>query len=142
MGGWVQWCLSFMIFIFKRPFFTLIFAFSDLHIFKLSIFTSSVFTTVIFAVLQFFTLKNPNLQSSKKTGTPRLCFPCKVDQIQGHANHWEEMALTSLYKKVFSTLQIVMLQWLLFFMTLLSSINITLVFCVMWQKKNCELHEK
>ena len=52
----------------------LIFTFCDLHIFKLSIFTSSVFTTEIFPNSSFFALKDPILQSSKKTGTspPKL----------------------------------------------------------------------
>ena len=53
----------------------LIFAFSDLHIFKLSIFTSSVFTPVIFAILQFFTLKNPNLQSSNNSTWYGVQYP-------------------------------------------------------------------
>ena len=48
----------------------MIFSFSDLHILKLLIFTSSVFTPEIIQVLPFSTLRNPNLQSSKKTGTP------------------------------------------------------------------------
>ena len=71
MGGWVQWCLSFTIFIFKRPFFTL-----NLR-FKLSIFTSSVFTPVIFQIIHFFTLKNPILQCFKKTGTPLYYRPIR-----------------------------------------------------------------
>ena len=60
----------------------LIFTFFDFHIFKLSIFTSSVFTPVISPILHFFTLKkqnfiffplkNPDLQSSEKTGTPPI----------------------------------------------------------------------
>ena len=45
------------------------FNFCDLHILKLSIFISSSFTPLIFPILHFFKLKNPNLHSSKKTGT-------------------------------------------------------------------------
>ena len=66
----VPWYLSFTIFTFKKPFFTNNRHFFELHIFKLSIFTSSIFNPVIFQVIRFFTLKIPNLQSSKKTGTP------------------------------------------------------------------------
>ena len=61
----LPWYLSFTIFMFKKPSFTL-----NLHfflwspIFKLTIFIHDVFTTVIFQILRFFTRKNPNFQSS------------------------------------------------------------------------------
>ena len=48
----------------------IIFRFCDLHIVKLAIFTSSVFIPVIFPKSSFSTLRNRNLQSSKKAGTP------------------------------------------------------------------------
>ena len=64
----VQWCAIFTIFTFKKPFFTLylnFFLFPQLKAVNLHF-----LTPVISPTLHFFTLKNPNPQSSKKISTP------------------------------------------------------------------------
>ena len=68
----VQWCEIFTIFTFKKPFFTL--KTVNLHF----------FTPVISPTLLFFTLINPNPQSSKKTSTPpKVIHP----SARGHSQH-------------------------------------------------------
>ena len=71
--GRAPWFFKIIILTSKKPFFTLkLHFFVIFYIFKLSIFTSSVFTPVIFQTLCFFTHYIPNLQSSKKIGTPNV----------------------------------------------------------------------
>ena len=105
-------CLSFIIFTFRKPVFPLILHFlqsSHLQTINLHF---SVFTLVILPILCFCTLKNPNIHSFKKTGTPcdvsvhnHQVFFTHLYQRGGHD-------LMTVYNQVSSSSSILLLNFL------------------------------